>query len=300
MTTTEPPSLGKLGSTDETRRLLRRRRTRKTTFNQFMDGVVVVAALVAVVPLFSVLLMLVVKGLKPFHLSMLWSLPPAPGSPGGGFGNAIAGTLAMVGLGTAISLPAGLLTAVYLTQFAERSRLGGMIRFSAKILSGLPSILAGVFVYGAIVLTFQRFSLLAGGVALAILMFPIIALATEEALLRVPSHLREASLALGATRSQTILRVILPAAGPSILTGLTLAVARAAGETAPLIFTALFSDYWVKSLTEPTASLSVLIYNFSGVPYEHQLEIAWSASLVLIFMVLAANITSRWLARPRH
>lgn len=294
MSSAESTAVSQPGSFD-----FRRRWTRRVVFNVIMNSAVAVITGLTLFPLVSVLYMVLRKGMAPFRLSMLWHLPPAAGMVGGGFGNALLGTLLMVGLGALISLPVGIATAVYLSEFSAGGKFAHVVRFAAKILSGLPSILAGVFVFATVVTVTGKFSLFAGGIALAILMFPIIALATEEALLRVPRELREASMALGATTAQTVLRIVIPAAGPSILTGVALAVARATGETAPLIFTALFSDYWINSLLQPTASMSVLIYNFSGVPYENQLEIAWSASLILIGAVLLTNVTSRLLARTK-
>jgi phosphate transport system permease protein len=270
-----------------------RRVTSKSLFNDAMNCLVASAVLLATVPLFSVLYMVMVKGSAQFRLAMFWQLPPGAGMVGGGFGNALLGTFLIVLVATLISVPIGVGTAVYLTEFHQQRNLARLVRFSAKILSGLPSILAGVFVFATIVTVTQKFSLFAGGIALAVLMLPIITLATEEALLRVPQQLREASLALGATVSQTVFKVTIPAARSFILTGLSLAVARASGESAPLIFTALFSDYWINSLFQPTASLSVLIYNFSAVPYENQINLAWAASLILILGVLVANITTR-------
>ena len=172
---------------------------------------------------------------------MLWTLPPAAGMKGGGFGNALVGTLIMVGIGALVSVPIGVLTAIFLTEYSRGSKSARIIRFAAKILSGLPSILAGVFIYGVVVLTFKN-SAYAGGLALGILMLPIVILATEEALLRVPRFLREGSLALGANPTQTVLHITLPTAAPAIITGVMLAVARAAGETAPIIFTAMNSQ----------------------------------------------------------
>ena len=284
--------------TDPSRRLGnqiagRRGWTAKAVFNAGMNCLVTSAVLIASVPLFSVLYMVVAKGSSQFRFSMLWQLPPGAGMVGGGFGNALLGTFLIVCVAAIISVPIGVGSAVYLTEFNRYSHMARFVRFSAKILSGLPSILAGVFVFATIVTTTQKFSLFAGGIALAVLMLPIITLATEEALLRVPPQLREASFALGANTSQTVFRVTLPAARSSILTGLSLAIARAAGESAPLIFTALFSDYWINSLFQPTASLSVLVYNFSSVPYENQINIAWAASFILILGVLVTNVATR-------
>jgi phosphate transport system permease protein len=258
-----------------------------------LDGLVGILTLAAVVPLISVLYMVVYRGAGNFRWSMLWQLPPAAGMDGGGFGNALVGTLIMVGIGTLVSVPLGILTAIYLSEYSRGSKSARVIRFSAKILSGLPSILAGVFIYSVVVVLFQ-FSAIAGGLALGILMLPIIILATEEALLRVPNFLREGSLALGANRTQTVLHITLPTAGPTILTGVMLAVARAAGETAPVIFTAFFTSFWVSKLTEPTASMSVLIYNFAGQPYDNLVNMAWTASFILILIVLVTNIISHF------
>jgi phosphate transport system permease protein len=175
------------------------------------------------------------------------------------------------------------------------------VRFAAKVLTGFPSILAGVFAYGAVVLVMGGFSAVAGAVALAILMLPTITLTSEDAIRMVPQKMKEASIGMGATGTQTIWMVLLPTAIPGIATGIMLAVARAAGETAPLLFTALFSNYWLFSdggveLKQPTASLAVLIYNFAGVPFENQLQLAWAAALVLVLIVLITNLFGQYLA----
>lgn len=268
----------------------------RLVFSRFMDIVVGLVTLAALIPLVSVLYMVICRGAGNFRWSMLWQLPPAAGMDGGGFGNALVGTLILVCIGALVSVPIGVLTAIFLTEYSQGSKSARLIRFCAKILSGLPSILAGVFIFGVLVSTTRTFSVLAGGLALGILMLPIIILATEEALLRVPRFLREASLALGANRTQTVLHITLPAAGSTIITGVMLAVARAAGETAPIIFTALFTSYWISSLNEPTASMAVLIYNFSSVPYDNMVNMAWSASFVLIVIVLVTNIISHLVA----
>lgn len=271
---------------------LTRRPRWRLAFSRGMDIVVGLVTLAALVPLVSVLYMVVRRGAGNFRWSMLWELPPAPGEDGGGFGNALVGTLILVAIGVVASIPVGVLTAIFLTEYSHGSKSAKLIRFCAKILSGLPSILAGVFIFGVLVETTKSFSVLAGGLALGILMLPIIILATEEALLRVPAFLREGSLALGANRTQTVLHITLPSARSAIITGVMLAVARAAGETAPIIFTALFTSYWITSLHEPTASMAVLIYNFSSVPYDNMVDMAWTASFVLIVVVLVTNIVS--------
>ena len=263
-----------------------------------------VAAIVAAIPLVSVLYMLIVRGGSRLHWELFTELPPAGFEMGGGFGNAILGTLVMVGIGALLSIPVGILAAVFLAELGPNSRLAQAARFAAKTLTGLPSILAGVFAYAAVVLVSGTYSAPAGGLALAVLMLPTVVLTAEEALKTVPRITKDAAYGMGCTRSQVIWKVVLPTAMPGILTGVMLAVARAAGETAPLLFTALFSNYWLfeggrPHLMQPTASLAVLIYNFSGMPFENQIQLAWAASLVLVLLVLVINIVSRLLGQRR-
>jgi len=263
-----------------------------------------IAAIVASVPLFSVLYMLIVRGGSRLSWEVLVELPPAGFEMGGGFGNAIVGTLVMVGLGALISVPVGIAGAVFLAELGPNSSLAGAVRFAAKTLTGLPSILAGVFAYASVVLVTGTYSAPAGAVALAVLMVPTVLLTAEEAMKMVPRITKDAAYGLGCTRSQVIWKIVLPTAMPGILTGVMLAVARAAGETAPLLFTALFSSYWLVEqgglrLMRPTASLAVLIYNFSGMPFENQIELAWAASLVLVVIVLVINVASRLLGSRR-
>jgi phosphate transport system permease protein len=262
------------------------------------------AALIAAVPLVSVLYLLIVRGGSRLSLEALTSLPPAGFEMGGGFGNAIVGTVVMVGIAALLSVPLGVMAAVFLAELQPSSQLARWTRFSAKTLTGLPSVLAGVFAYAAVVLTTGTYSAPAGGLALSVLMLPIVVLTAEEAIKAVPRITRDAAYGMGCTRSQVAWKVLLPTALPGILTGVMLAVARAAGETAPLLFTALFSGFWLLEgsqvkLMQPTASLAVLIYNFSGMPLENQIELAWAASLVLVVMVLIINVVSRLLGRPR-
>src|SRR5581483_8166879 len=262
----------------------------RTLMDFVLSGLTTSMTLLALIPLFSVVLMLLWRGGKKLSLSVFTQLPPAPLEQGGGFGNAILGTLIIVAVAVLISVPVGLLTAIYVAQ-AKESRLAGAVRFCAKVLTGFPSILAGVFAYGAIVLATGGYSAIAGAVALSILMLPTIILASEDAICMVPSRMKDAAIGMGATNAQTVWMVLLPTAMPGILTGVMLAVARAAGETAPLLFTALFSNYWLWShnrveLMQPTASLAVLIYNFASMPFENQIQLAWAAALVLVLLVL--------------
>lgn len=253
---------------------------------------------IALIPLVAVISYVLIRGAARLNWAAFTQLPPPPLSDGGGFANALMGTLIMVAIGALISVPFGVLAAIYLSEFSH-GRIAKYIRFATNVLSGVPSILMGVFVYSILVVTTGTYSALAGGVALAVLMLPIMVRTTDESLQIVPKQVRWASVGMGASKYQTVLRVVLPAALPAIATGITLAVARAAGETAPLIFTALFTQYWLEGLMNPTASLSVLVYNFATVPYENQQELAWAASLILVALVLITSIISRWVTRNR-
>lgn len=272
---------------------------RRAFGNKALSALCVGLAFLTLLPLASLIYLLLKNGLPLLTWQTLTQLPPAPGRTGGGFGNAIVGTLLMVGLALALATPLGVLSAIFVNEYAPTSRLAALVRFVAKLLTGIPSIISGVFAYAVIVLTTGDFSAWAGGFALAILVLPTILLTAEQALIGVPQALREASFGLGATPFQTVWRVVLPDALPSLMTGLMLAVARAAGETAPLLFTALFSQYWIRSLNEPTASLSVLIYNFSTTFDDHQKQMAWTASLVLVILVTLANVSAQVVFRKK-
>ena len=257
-----------------------------------LSTITICAAVTACIPLFSVLIMLIYRGGKRLSLEIFYALPPTAFEMGGGFGNAILGTLFMVGIASLISVPFGVLAAIYLAELEPYSKVSQIARFCAKTMTGLPSILAGVFAYAAVVLIMGSYSAWAGGIALSLLMIPVVMLTAEEAIKMVPQAMKDAAFGMGCTPSQSMVKVVLPVAMPGIITGVVLAVARAAGETAPLLFTALFSDYWLQA-NEPTASLAVLIYNYSGMPFDNQIELAWTASLVLVLMVLVLNVISR-------
>ncbi len=275
--------------------------------NKILNIICVGLAFLTLIPLLSIIFLVVQKGAPLLSTAIFTQLPPAAGQVGGGFGNAIVGTLLMVGIALVIATPFGILSAIYINEYAPASRLSNAVRFVAKLLTGIPSIICGVFAYAVIVLPKEGwlswipsgFSAWAGGFALAILILPTILLTAEQALLGVPKAYREASYGLGGTNFQTIWRIVLPDALPAMMTGIMLAVARAAGETAPLIFTALFSQFWISSFREPTASLSVLIYNFSTLPFDHQINMAWTASLVLVLFVTVANISAQIVFRKK-
>jgi phosphate transport system permease protein len=270
----------------------------RTFFSAAMSVLTGAMTVLAVVPLVSVLYMVIVRGSERVSLALFTQLPPAAGMDGGGIGNALIGTLLIVTIATLLSVPVGILGAIYLAEFGPETRLAAAVRFAAKVLTGLPSILAGVFAFTVVVLTTGRFSAPAGGLALALLMLPIILLTAEEAIRSVPAKMREAAYGMGATHTQVVGYVVLPTALPGLLTGVMLAVARAAGETAPLLFTAMFFDYWPgRRLLQPTPSMAVLIFNFAGSPFPNQIEIAWAASLVLVVIVLVLNVTAQLLSR---
>ncbi len=266
----------------------------RTFSSAFLSVMATGLSLVALLPLLCVLYMLITKGSSAISAGLFTELPPAAGMDGGGIGNAIVGTLVMTGIASLLSIPFGILAAVFLSEYGGTSKFAGAVRFAAKVLTGLPSILAGVFAYAIVVVTMGSFSALAGGVALAVLMLPTVLLTAEEAIRMVPNKMREAAVGMGCTKAQTVLKVVLPTATPGILTGVMLAVARSMGETAPLLLTALFSDYWFSGdVSEPAASLAVLIYNFSGSPFENQINLAWAAALVLVALVLVINIVGQ-------
>ncbi|PSR18155.1 phosphate ABC transporter permease PtsA [filamentous cyanobacterium CCP3] len=273
----------------------------RNLFNIIMTGLAGLCILLALIPLVLVLFYVFVNGANSLNLDLFTQLPPPPGSAGGGISNAIMGTLIVVAISTVISVPIGVLCAIWLSEFgSDDTSIDEYVRFGVNILAGVPSIIAGVFIYGIMVRPGRPgYSALAGGVALAVLMLPTIIRTADEALKIVPQEIRWAALGVGASKYQTVLKVVLPAAIPAILTGVTLAIARAAGETAPLIFTALFSPFRFNGITEPIATLAVLVYNFAILPFRAQQELAWAASLILVLLVLLTSIIARFATRQK-
>ncbi len=258
----------------------------------------VAATLVAIVPLVSILGYVAVRGAMALTPSFFTELPRPPGEAGGGMANAIVGTLTLVGLGGLFGIPPGILAGIYLAELGQ-GRLARVIRLGADVLAGLPSIVAGLFVYALVVVPMHRFSALAGGLALGVLMLPTVTRTTEELLRLVPDSLREAALALGAPAWRATLRIVLRTAGPGIATGVVLALVRVMGETAPLLFTALNNNGWADGVDQPTASLTVQIYQYAGSPYDDQQAQAWAAALVLVALVLVLNVAARLLVRTK-
>ncbi|KAB8316985.1 phosphate ABC transporter permease PstA [Tolypothrix campylonemoides VB511288] len=264
-------------------------------FNNGMTVIAFLLSALALIPLLSLLWEIIGRGitsLKPsmFVTSVIYD----------GFGNAIVGTLEMVAIAVLFSVPTGVMTGIFLSEIGRGNRIGRTVRFVASILTGVPSIVVGIFAYAVLVLTTKQFSAIAGGFALAVLMLPVVVLTTEEALKLVPTSVRLGSAALGGTRFQTIFRVVVTAALPAITTGVLLAVARAAGETAPLIFTALFSLDWSTELIGPTASLSVLVFNLYNDPSPEKTALVWTASLVLVAIIMLISILSRVFTKKRN
>jgi phosphate transport system permease protein len=254
------------------------------------------AVLFALVPLGLILFFAVSQGVQALNVEFFTHMPVPVGEPGGGMANAIVGTLILTAIGAAFAVPIGVVSGIYVAEYRE-SRLAELVRFAADTLNGVPSIVIGVFVYGLVVLPFRQFSALAGGVALGVIMIPIITRTTDELLRLVPDTLREGALALGATRGRAVLTVVLPAALPGIMTGIVLALARVAGETAPLLFTAFNNRFFSTSLTQPISSLTVQVFTYAISPYDDWHRQAWAGALVLVVIVLACSQLARLATR---
>ena len=265
-------------------------------WRRFLSQAIVVlcgaAVLVALVPLALILFYVLSKGASSLSLSFFTEMPKPVGEAGGGMANAIAGSLMVVGLGSIFAIPIGVISGIYAAEYAG-SRFASLARFAADTLNGVPSIVIGVFVYGIAVLPFRRFSALAGGLALGIMMIPLIMRTTEELLRLVPSALREGALALGATRARAVFTVVVPAALPGIMTGILLALARIAGETAPLLFTAFNNRFLSTDVAQPISTLTVQVFTYSIAPYEDWHRQAWAGALVLVAIVLSCSLLAR-------
>ena len=268
------------------------RNRRRNLVNNVMLTLTGVCAFLTVSTLFLILGYLIYNGGKSVDLNFFTKLPLPPGQLGGGMANAIVGSGEIILIASIIGLPIGFLAGVYLSEFGGKF-FGFAVRYMADLLNGVPSIVIGVFVWGIVVVPMHGYSALAGGIALSLMLIPISARSTEQFLQEVPRALREGSLALGASKWRTITSVIVPAASKGILTGMILGVARISGETAPLLFTALNNTFWSTGITQPTASLPVMIYTHAVAPYDDWHRQAWAAGLVLLLLVLIANILAR-------
>jgi len=271
----------------------------RKSLNYVMLTLTGVAALAVVSVLFLILGYLIWNGGTSLSLNFFTQLPKPVGETGGGMANAIVGSLKLLFLAAIMGLPVGLLAGVYLAEFGGKT-FSFVVRYTTDLLNGVPSIVIGIFAYSLVVLPVKHFSALAGGVALGIMVIPITVRSTEEFLRAVPGNMREAAMALGASKWKTIATVVLPAASGGILTGMLLALARVAGETAPLLFTAFGNRFWSQGWGQPIASLPVMIYTYAVAPYDDWHRQAWAAGLVLLGLVLVSNLGARFiLARSK-
>ncbi len=266
--------------------------------NVLMQVVTFACALLVVTPLALVFYHLIISGFSALNWNFFTQLPKAVGESGGGMGNAIAGTFILLGQAALLGVPVGVLGGVYLSEYGS-SRLNWFIRFAADILNGVPSITWGIVVYALMVVPMHGFSALAGGVVLGLMMIPLVMRTTEEVLQLVPGGYREAALALGISQWRTIVQIVIRTALKGIVTGVLLALARVAGETAPLLFTAFGNQHWARKLTEPIAALPLQIFNYAISPYDDWHQQAWAGALVLLLLVLAINVGVRFLTRDR-
>ena len=269
---------------------------RRRVANRVAIGACVLATALVVLPLGLLVLRLLESGLRGLSLGFFVHMPKPVGEPGGGMANAIVGTLITVGIGAAIAVPVGVAAGVYLSEYG-RERLAGVVRYTADVLAGAPSIVVGVAVFGLLVVPMGHFSALAGGVALAVLMLPTVVRATEEVVRLVPASYRQAALALGSQRWVATMRVVLPAARAGVTTAALLAVARASGETAPLLFTALGNRFWSVRVDQPIATLPVMIYDYARAPYPDWNSQAWTGALTLLVLVTVLSALMRLATR---
>lgn len=271
---------------------------RRKIINVVMLTLSVVSALIAILPLIYIFFYTASAGISALNLDFFTQLPKPVGEEGGGIANAIVGSMEIVGLGALFGIPIGLLAGIYVAEYSN-SYFANLVKFVTDVLSGVPSIIIGIFAYGVIVLNTKSFSAVAGGFALGILMIPTVTRITEEMLKLVPLSLREASLALGISRCKTTLKIVLRTASGGIITGVLLAIARAAGETAPLLFTSFGNSFWSESINSPTASLPVQIFNYAISPYEEWHQKAWAGAFVLIALVFVVSLIVRIFTRNK-
>ena len=268
----------------------------RNRWRRFLSHLIVglcgLAVLLALVPLAFVLFYVLTQGLTSLNLGFFTEMPKPVGEAGGGMANSVVGTLIVVSLGAAFAIPIGIVSGIYASEYAG-TRLASAVRFAADTLNGVPSIVIGVFVYGVAVLPFRQFSAVAGGLALGIMMIPLIMRTTEELLLLVPTTLKEGALALGATRARAVFSVVVPAALPGILTGILLALARIAGETAPLLFTAFNNRFFTTDVGQPISTLTVQVFTYAISPYRDWHRQAWAGALVLVAIVLTCSLLAR-------
>ena len=271
----------------------------RKTKNYLMTALMVAATAAVLIPLALIFYHIMKMGLSSLSLDFFTQIPKPTGEAGGGMANGMAGSLVMIGLASVLGLPIGIFGAIYLVEYGG-SKAATAVRFAADVLSGTPSIITGMVAYTLLVVPMKGFSALAGSVALAMIMIPIVLRTTEEQLKMVPGSLREASLALGVPLWRTSLKVTLRSALSGVLTGILLAIARVSGETAPLLFTALGNQFWSKDIAAPMAAIPLQIFNFAIAPYEDWHRLAWAGALVLVSVMFCLSLTARYFGRSRH
>ncbi|MCC2686452.1 MAG: phosphate transporter rane protein 2, PhoT family [Paenibacillaceae bacterium] len=272
---------------------------RRKFVNRLMLGIVILLTALAIIPLICIVGYIIYKGLPAINWDFFTKLPVPVGESGGGIGNSIIGTLILVAIASVVGIPIGILSAVYLSEYKPAGAFSSCVRFVVDVMLGIPSIVLGIFAYLTFVKPFGHFSAISGGLALALLMIPIVGRSTEEILKLVPNTIREGAYALGVPKWKTILRIVLPYATKGIVTGVMLGVARVAGETAPLLLTAFGNHFWSKNINEPIASLPAQIFEYAKSPFDDWIQKAWGAALVLIVLVLTLNVIARVITRGR-
>lgn len=274
---------------------------RRNWINRIMVGLCGLAVVVATIPLLSLLVYVISQGVQALKPDFFIHLPRPVGIPGGGMGNAIVGTLTLIGIASVTGLPIGLFAGVYLAEFGKKGRFAWLVRFVSDVLSGVPSIVTGIVAYTLLVKPMGHFSAIAGGVALGFMMIPIVTRTTEELVKLVPNSLREASWALGIPQWKTILQIVMRTARNGILTGILLSIARVSGETAPLLFTSFNNQFWAYGVNQPTASLTVQVFTYAISPFDAWHHQAWTGALVLLAMVLLINLAAKlFFKNPRQ
>lgn len=270
--------------------------TRRKIVSNVMQILCGLAVILALIPLAMIFFYVLEQGATSLNWAFFTQMPKPVGEPCGGMANAIVGTLMLITIAAIFAVPIGMLCGIHLAEYS-RSKFAAVVRFAADVLNGVPSIVVGIFAYGLVVLPVKRFSAVAGGVALGLLMIPIVVRTTEELLRLVPGGLREGALALGATRSRAVFSVIVPAALPGILTGILVAIARVAGETAPLLFTSFNNRFWSTNILQPMASLTVQVYTYAISPYDDWHRQAWAGAFLLVMIILGLSIAARLAVR---
>lgn len=282
--------------TDRYMRLYRRRKLK----DKLMTALLRLCVILALIPLVSILSYVTWRGIGSVNLDFLTKTPAPVGASGGGMANSIVGSGIVVGLAALMGIPIGVLAGIYLAEYGRNNLFGKVVRFLADVLQGIPSIVVGIVVFTLVVLPMQTFSALAGAVALSMMLVPFVARTTEEAILTVSDDIREAGMALGQPRWRVILSVILNASRGPLVTGLMLAIARIAGETAPLLFTALNNRFWHQGLLEPISTLTVQVYTYAIAPFDDWNAQAWAGAFVLLTLILLTNVVARTLARSKY